>query len=545
MTVQAGVLRSDYIGNGSTRDFAIGYQILDRTHIDVYLTDPTDLYNPVKQVLDTDYTVPGDLDSGAGWVNFTVAPTKGFYISIIRSVPLNQLTDYEQYGDFPAESHERALDKLTMITQQQAEELNRCVKIPVSSESSYEFPLPASGQVIQWDIGATKLINGPTAGEISSAQSYAIAASASASAAATSETNAATSETNAGISASAAAVSETNAANSAAEAGISATSASNSASAALVSETNAATSEANAAASASLASTSETNAANSASAAATSATSASDSADVAGGYKDLAFGYASNAFDSQVAAAGSASAAAISAQEAGEFLFSYDWWSTSIVGSSTWTVPTGVTAIEGLAVGGGGAGGGMEITSGGLFGAAGGGGSGAAVWFRLTGLTPGAVISYTIGGGGAGVNANVGGPGGSTGFGGWISAEGGKGGRPSKGWTGDNLGWQGVGGNGGSYTIASSGGVSAAAKLVVTNIGGIAGFLDAAGTALISGMGAPSAIAIGGSGVFTTGPGGAGSYGSGGGGAFAYDDPAQQPGGAGGGGYLVLWYKGV
>jgi hypothetical protein len=68
------------------------------------------------------------------------------------------------------------------------------------------------------------------------------------------------------------------------------------------------------------------------------------------------------------------------------------------VGTSTWTVPAGVTSIEMLLVAGGG-GGGYQV--------GGGGGGGGVVYRNAYPVTPGASISYTIGGGGTGASASV------------------------------------------------------------------------------------------------------------------------------------------
>ena len=72
--------------------------------------------------------------------------------------------------------------------------------------------------------------------------------------------------------------------------------------------------------------------------------------------------------------------------------------SFTTVGSSSWTVPAGVTQIEVLVVGGGGGGGNTEGNSGAQ---AGGGGAGGVIYVSNYAVTPAASISYTVGGGGA------------------------------------------------------------------------------------------------------------------------------------------------
>ena len=49
----------------------------------------------------------------------------------MRKVDLVQDNKYREGGDFPAKSTEASFDKLTMITQQLQETLDRCVKVEV------------------------------------------------------------------------------------------------------------------------------------------------------------------------------------------------------------------------------------------------------------------------------------------------------------------------------------------------------------------------------------------------------------------------------
>ena len=171
MTVESGEFRSDYTGQGSVKTYAVGFQALEDSDLLVLLTDPNDLDNPVEQTLDSDYSVTGDLSQGTASVVFTTAPAKDFLVAILREMPLTQGTNYEQYDDFPAESHERALDKLTMIAQELSEKLSRAPTMPQSVASDgLQFPAPAAGQTIAWDDPATKLVNGPTVTEVANAQ---------------------------------------------------------------------------------------------------------------------------------------------------------------------------------------------------------------------------------------------------------------------------------------------------------------------------------------------------------------------------------------
>ena len=94
--------------------------------------------------------------------------------------------------------------------------------------------------------------------------------------------------------------------------------------------------------------------------------------------------------------------------------------------SGTFTVPTGITKIQVVVFGGGG---------GGAVGYGGQGGIGSAY---ISGLTPGATISVTVGGGGNGATGSTGATGGTSSFGSYISCTGGSGGLVGGGLSGAN-----------------------------------------------------------------------------------------------------------
>jgi len=63
-------------------------------------------------------TLNGDQElNPGGSVDYTVAPPLDQQIILTRNVPLTQLQDYTRHGPFDSESHEGALDKLTMAIQ--------------------------------------------------------------------------------------------------------------------------------------------------------------------------------------------------------------------------------------------------------------------------------------------------------------------------------------------------------------------------------------------------------------------------------------------
>ena len=147
MTITNTILRNDYVANGSSTVFSFTFIVLSETAgytIQVITTDLIGIETVKTQGVD--YTVQLN-DNGLGTITFTTAPLFNHKITLLSNVPNTQETDYIKAGTdkFPAESHEKALDKLTLIAKQFLEKFNRIVSLPKSSTlSNIEFPINAS-----------------------------------------------------------------------------------------------------------------------------------------------------------------------------------------------------------------------------------------------------------------------------------------------------------------------------------------------------------------------------------------------------------------
>ncbi len=158
MTVSSETKRADYVGNGSTQLFATQFRFLQNSDVKVILTVTATGVETVQTEI-TNYTLSGvGLDAG-GTVTMLTAPATGETLTIKRDVSLTQGTDYVENDPFPAESHEDALDKLTMITQQIQEEVDRSLKLTESQQSSgLTVPVPVTDNLLRWDANGN-LIN--------------------------------------------------------------------------------------------------------------------------------------------------------------------------------------------------------------------------------------------------------------------------------------------------------------------------------------------------------------------------------------------------
>lgn len=104
-----------YNGNGATTAFATVFPFLESSHLVVTLIAVGGA--ETVQTITTHYTVSGGNGSD-GTVTMLTAPASGEQLVIERSTTRNQTTDYVENDSFPAATHEKALDKLTFITQE-------------------------------------------------------------------------------------------------------------------------------------------------------------------------------------------------------------------------------------------------------------------------------------------------------------------------------------------------------------------------------------------------------------------------------------------
>ena len=154
MTIANNYVPIKQAGNGNTKSFTFDFRLLEDDYMVVFQE-----INGVQTVVNSDdYTV--NMEEVGGTVNFNTAPAAGTYIIITRNVPLNQLTPYRTSSGFPADRVEENLDKLTAITQQLSEGLDRAPKLPVGTTGvNLTLPLPDAGKAIIWNDEGNGFIN--------------------------------------------------------------------------------------------------------------------------------------------------------------------------------------------------------------------------------------------------------------------------------------------------------------------------------------------------------------------------------------------------
>jgi hypothetical protein len=129
MTISTTTIKNSYSGNGSTTAFAYTFPINTTSEITVIERSATGSETIKSE--GTGSTNYGIVDNGAsgGTVTMVTAPASGTTLVIRRNTDLTQETDYVANDPFPAETHEDALDKALMQSQELQEQLDRSFKV--------------------------------------------------------------------------------------------------------------------------------------------------------------------------------------------------------------------------------------------------------------------------------------------------------------------------------------------------------------------------------------------------------------------------------
>lgn len=143
MTVETTTNRVSYTGSGTTGPFSVPFYFLEDDDLTVIKTT---LATGAEEtlVLTTDYTVSGAADPDGGSVTLASAASSAYAIVIVRDPDRLQATAYPRNDKFPAASHERALDKLTMLVQRGRDLFNRSFRLSDGDVSGVDLEISES-----------------------------------------------------------------------------------------------------------------------------------------------------------------------------------------------------------------------------------------------------------------------------------------------------------------------------------------------------------------------------------------------------------------
>ena len=146
MTISSTLTKNSYSGNGSTTAFAYGFKIFASSDIKVYIRSSAGVETlKAEGTGSANYGISGVGAASGGTVTFVTAPASGETVVLIRDTSQVQSTDYVENDPFASTDHENALDRLTMISQEMQEEMDRSFKVSkTTSITTPEFTDDAS-----------------------------------------------------------------------------------------------------------------------------------------------------------------------------------------------------------------------------------------------------------------------------------------------------------------------------------------------------------------------------------------------------------------
>jgi len=154
MTVTSTARKTSWNGDGATVLFSVTFKLFATSDLQVYVDD-------VLQTEVTHYTVvlSGDPagDDGAD-VTFVTAPPSGTSnVDIVRVIPMTQGVALPLAGKFPSTSVEEAFDRAIALLQDRAEDIDRAVKLAITSSLS-GLTLPEGAlKSFRWNSGMDDL----------------------------------------------------------------------------------------------------------------------------------------------------------------------------------------------------------------------------------------------------------------------------------------------------------------------------------------------------------------------------------------------------
>jgi hypothetical protein len=134
MTVNTlNIVSGPYVGNDIAATFDYTFRVENKNQLAVYQT--IDDGAETILVVDTDYTVDTVGDDAGGTITRIAGALPTTYKWWIRAdYKETQLTEFASQGGFLPAVHEAAMDKMTFLIQQLGEELDRSLKIAVTSD---------------------------------------------------------------------------------------------------------------------------------------------------------------------------------------------------------------------------------------------------------------------------------------------------------------------------------------------------------------------------------------------------------------------------
>jgi len=134
MTVSMQLTKRIYAGNGLTRQWEIDFPLYSTDDLQVFITSPQGVQTQVTTGFA--FNTAGDVLTYPTEQSGQEPLASGWSITLVRHTPPTQQIDLLRQGELDAEVLEQGYDKLTLISQELSERIDRCIKYPVSTQPS-------------------------------------------------------------------------------------------------------------------------------------------------------------------------------------------------------------------------------------------------------------------------------------------------------------------------------------------------------------------------------------------------------------------------
>jgi hypothetical protein len=144
-TVTDASCRAEFACNGSTTTFDFTFPIIATSDMKVYhRVNSTGVQTLLTETTHYSLSATNNDYSSGGTITTVSTYASGISLIAIRDIPDSQNATLQDSGVLRLASIEDALDKLTMLHEQQQEEIDRCLKYPPSDASSLSAEVPNS-----------------------------------------------------------------------------------------------------------------------------------------------------------------------------------------------------------------------------------------------------------------------------------------------------------------------------------------------------------------------------------------------------------------
>ena len=149
-------------GNGVTNTVSYPYKFFAKIDLVVINTNLTTL-DETTLTLGTDYTIPNTSDAegypSGTEITLSSIPDSNTRTTVYRNLPFTQGISYPEDDPFPAKTHEKGLDKLTLLAQQVLGYVNKALRFANTSTSTgVTVSQPIANRGLKYNADATSII---------------------------------------------------------------------------------------------------------------------------------------------------------------------------------------------------------------------------------------------------------------------------------------------------------------------------------------------------------------------------------------------------